>query len=113
MTVSVLWLFLTVPWVGLHSVIVVFPDQTRLLFRNLSMMTQQEYLTAMKQRKGCKTHRQSALGVYNLVLKTQTSIYNFDGYLNHHIRQKKIAMCIMLTHLAYRANGNKLWYIGQ
>ena len=29
---SVLWLFLTVPWVGLQCVIVVFPDHTHLLF---------------------------------------------------------------------------------
>ena len=32
LTVSVLWLFLTVPWVGLHCVIVLFPDHTHLLF---------------------------------------------------------------------------------
>ena len=32
MTVSVLWLFLTVPWLGLHFVIVVFPDHAPLLF---------------------------------------------------------------------------------
>ena len=31
MTVSVLWHFLTVPWVGLQCVFVVFPDQTHLL----------------------------------------------------------------------------------
>ena len=31
-TVNVLWLFLTVPWVGLQFVIVLFPDQTHLLF---------------------------------------------------------------------------------
>ena len=31
-TVYVLWLFLTVPWVGLQCVIVVFPDHTYLLF---------------------------------------------------------------------------------
>ena len=31
-TVNVLWLFLMVPWVGLHCVIVVFPDHTHLLF---------------------------------------------------------------------------------
>ena len=30
-TVNVLWLFLTVPWVGRQCVIVVFPDHTRLL----------------------------------------------------------------------------------
>ena len=31
-TIHVLWLFLTVPWVGLQCVIVVFPDHTHLLF---------------------------------------------------------------------------------
>ena len=31
-TVNVLWVFLTVPWVGLQSVIVVFPYHTHLLF---------------------------------------------------------------------------------
>ena len=31
-TVYVLWLFLTVPWVGLKYVIVVFPDHTHLVF---------------------------------------------------------------------------------
>ena len=31
-TVNVLWLFLTVPWVGLQCAIVVFPDHTHLPF---------------------------------------------------------------------------------
>ena len=31
-TINVQWLFLTVPWVGLQYVIVVFPDHTHLLF---------------------------------------------------------------------------------
>ena len=31
-TINVLWLFLTVPWVGVGYVIVVFPDHTYLLF---------------------------------------------------------------------------------
>ena len=31
-TVNVLWLFLTMPWVGLQFVSVVFPDHTPLLF---------------------------------------------------------------------------------
>ena len=31
-TINVLWLFLTVPWVGLQCVVVVFPDHTHLLF---------------------------------------------------------------------------------
>ena len=30
-TVNVLWLFLSVPWVGLQCVIVVFPDHTHFL----------------------------------------------------------------------------------
>ena len=33
-TINVLWLFLTVLWVGLHYVIVVFPDHTHLLSHN-------------------------------------------------------------------------------
>ena len=32
-TINVLWLFLTMPWVGLQCVIVVFPDHTHLLFK--------------------------------------------------------------------------------
>ena len=31
-TVNVLWLFLSVPWVGLQCVILVFPEHTQLLF---------------------------------------------------------------------------------
>ena len=31
-TINVLWPFLTVPWVGLQYVIVVFPDHTHLLY---------------------------------------------------------------------------------
>ena len=33
-TINVLWLILTVSWVGLPCVIVVFPDQTHLLFES-------------------------------------------------------------------------------
>ena len=32
MTISVLWPFLAVPWVGLQCVIVVFPDHTHYFF---------------------------------------------------------------------------------
>ena len=35
-TINVLWLILTVPWVGLQYVIVVFPDHTHLLFYHLN-----------------------------------------------------------------------------
>ena len=31
-TINVMWLFLTVPWVGLQFVIVIFPDHTHLPF---------------------------------------------------------------------------------
>ena len=31
-TINVLWLFLTVPWVGLQCLIVLFPDHAHLLF---------------------------------------------------------------------------------
>ena len=38
--INVLWLFLTVPWVGLQCVIVVFPDYTHLLFdKSRKLMT--------------------------------------------------------------------------
>ena len=33
-TVNVLWLFLKVPWVGLQSVIVLFPDHTHNFFHS-------------------------------------------------------------------------------
>ena len=35
--INVLWLFLTVPWVGLQYVIVIFPDHTHLLFGSRSI----------------------------------------------------------------------------
>ena len=41
-TVSVLWLFLTLPTVSLQFVIVVFPDHTHLLFYHFSL-----YLTPL------------------------------------------------------------------
>ena len=37
-TIKVLWLFLTVRWVGLQCVIVVFPDHTHLLFDSYQNM---------------------------------------------------------------------------
>ena len=39
-SVNVLWLFLTVSWVGLQCVILVFPHQTHLLFQYKFFMTQ-------------------------------------------------------------------------
>ena len=47
-TINVLWLFLTVLWVGLQCVIVVFPDHTHLSFYydralNLSMLQELVY----------------------------------------------------------------------
>ena len=35
--INVLWLFLTVPWVGLQCVIVVFSDHTHLLFEGVRL----------------------------------------------------------------------------
>ena len=37
-TVNVLWLFLTVPWVGLQCVIVIFPDHIHLPFEGIHFM---------------------------------------------------------------------------
>ena len=42
---NLLWLFLTVPWVGLQYAIVVFPDHTRLLLK----VTQQKYSVIEKE----------------------------------------------------------------
>ena len=42
-TVNVLWLFLTVPWIGLPCVIVVFPDHTHLPFETLRCLAQSYY----------------------------------------------------------------------
>ena len=36
-TINVLWLFLTVTWVGLQYVIVVLPDHTHLLFEKIKI----------------------------------------------------------------------------
>ena len=36
-TVTVMWLFLTVPWAGLQCVFVVFPDHTHLLLVQLGL----------------------------------------------------------------------------
>ena len=36
--VNVLWLFLTVPWVGLQCVVVVFPDHSHLLYDIYSVL---------------------------------------------------------------------------
>ena len=33
-SINVLWFFLTVPWVGLQYVIVIFPDHAHLLFKS-------------------------------------------------------------------------------
>ena len=38
-TINVLWLFLTVPWVGQQYVIVVFPDHIHLLFMHRGFAT--------------------------------------------------------------------------
>ena len=48
-TVNVMWLFLTVPWVGLQCVIEVFPDQTHLLFvlQKLNFYISNELLTKL------------------------------------------------------------------
>ena len=37
-TINVLWLFLTVPWIGLQCVIVVFPDHNYLFFECMDMI---------------------------------------------------------------------------
>ena len=45
-TLNILWLFLTVPWVGLQCMIVVFPDHTHLLFNKVSARVQSQANTS-------------------------------------------------------------------
>ena len=47
-TINVLWLFLTVPWVGLQYAIVVFPDHTHLLIG--SFVVFQEIQTSIAKK---------------------------------------------------------------
>ena len=51
-TFGVLWLFLTVLWVDLQRVIVVFPDHTRLLFSYSSII-----LIKIQQKSGIRVIR--------------------------------------------------------
>ena len=70
LTVSVLWLFLTVPWVGLRCVMVVFPGQAYLLLalsRPLSTFVQ--------------TNIPRAFCLFDLILHVPSTIFqlNRDG----------------------------------
>ena len=51
MTVSVLWLFFMVLWVGLHCVIVVFPDHTHLLLTLVVFVNQKFNLVVNNHKK--------------------------------------------------------------
>ena len=50
-TVIVLWLFLTVPWLGLQCVIVVFPDHTSLRFDGKLAETTLYYFVLTKYKR--------------------------------------------------------------
>ena len=61
-TINVLWLFLTVPWVGMQCVIVVFPDHTHLLFDNLNLLPPKPKFTFKQLKKGVQEfHRKFML----------------------------------------------------
>ena len=47
-TINVLWLILTVPWVGLQYVIVVFPDHINLLFNSLRISDKNKLFAGIK-----------------------------------------------------------------
>ena len=57
-TINVLWLFLTVQWVGLLSVIVVFPDHTHLLF---AIVTNETGLFVLPKSSGMDQEKQSKI----------------------------------------------------
>ena len=54
-TVKVMWLFLTVPWVGLQCVILVFPDHTQFLFKRKSLLLHMLCMTVANQLQSLQT----------------------------------------------------------
>ena len=48
MTVDILWLFLTEPWVGMQCVISIYPDLTHLLFSGFSNQSRIEPIAGLK-----------------------------------------------------------------
>ena len=75
MTVSVLWLFLMVPWVGLQCVIMVFPDHIHMLFFIIQARSQAE------ARKLWLQHDQRLC--YSLSEKKSIFNYPYFGGLQH------------------------------
>ena len=55
--VIVVWLFLTMPWVCLQFVIVVFPDHTQLLFLMLSGLPANKCFLQENMTRKCHSHR--------------------------------------------------------
>ena len=62
-TVSVLWFFLIVPWVGLQCMIVVFPDHTHLLFGTMVCRFQQRVRTVNIVNVQCQIYLKSVIGL--------------------------------------------------
>ena len=58
-TINVLWFFLTVPWVGLHCVIVVFPDHTHFLTSSGRIIPLSFILHGRSSHTGNKTTKKS------------------------------------------------------
>ena len=59
-TQNALWLFLTVPWVGLQCVSVVFPDHTHLLLQGKMILIEKKRLSSVTTMIGnIKTSQES------------------------------------------------------
>ena len=69
-TVNVLLLFVTVPWVGMQCVVVVFPDHTHLLFGLVDMIN---YLVILFQRMSIIVFEQK----FNNCKRQSKQIYEF------------------------------------
>ena len=70
-------LFLTVPWVGLHHVIVVFPDHTHLLFgARLSKLSGSAREISCAGANGENTKYRSLRVCESIVLPSKTLIYS-------------------------------------
>ena len=93
-TVNVMWLFLTLPWVGLQYVIVVFPDHTHLLLFRPSVSLNLLNLLQKSNKILCKPHILSLfLNFSNKLNNTWT--FKYDLFLMGEITVIQLVMRII------------------
>ena len=101
-TINVPWLFLTVPWVGLQYVIVVFPDHSHLLLTHdhaISSYNNRETIYMYKQRPSLQ------LVVWTFCDRSISYPSMYNVYLSVQTNQRKWGFPIFL--LNHKQNHNK------